>query len=72
MNLKITKEITLTETEIKDIIIKHLHLNYALNGIFDVNFILEKKSYPSKSQYPQDYHYYHVLTGAKVRISENE
>lgn len=70
MNLKITKEITLTETEIKDIIIKDLHLNYALNGIFDVDFILEKKSYPS--QYPQDCHYYHVLTGAKVRISENE
>lgn len=70
MNLKITKEITLTETEIKDIIIKHLHLNYALNGIFDVDFIVEKKSYPS--QYPQDCHYYHVLTGAKIRISENE
>ena len=70
MNLKITKEIILTETEIKDIIIKHLHLNYALNGIFDVDFIVEKKSYPS--QYPQDCHYYHVLTGAKVRISENE
>lgn len=70
MNLKITKEITLTETEIKDIIIKYLHLNYALNGIFDVDFILEKKSYPS--QYPQDCHYYHVLTGAKIRISENE
>ena len=70
MNLKITKEITLTETEIKDIIIKHLHLNYALNGIFDVDFILEKKSYPS--QYPQDCHYTTQFSGAKIRISENE
>lgn len=63
MNLKITKEIILTETEIKDIIIKHLHLNYALNGIFDVDFIVEKKSYP---------HYITQFSGAKVRISENE
>jgi len=67
MNLKITKEITLTETDIKDIIIKHLHLNYALNGIFDVDFILEKKSYP-----PQDCHYITQFSGAKVRVSENE
>lgn len=67
MKLKITKEIILTETEIKDILIEYLHLNYALNGIFDVNFILEKKRYP-----PQDCYYITEFSGAKIRISENE
>lgn len=69
MNLKITKEINLTDVEVRDIIIRYLHDHHGLSGIFDVDFIVGKKPYPS--QYPQDCHYYHVLTEAKVRISEN-
>ena len=70
MNLKITKEITLTADEIKDIIIRHLSVYHDLKGVFDINFKIGKKSYPS--QYPQDCNYYEILTGATVRISENE
>lgn len=70
MNLKITKEIDLTANEIKDIIVKYLHLNYNLDGIFDIDFNLGKNFYPS--QYPQDSHFTYELVGAKVRISENE
>lgn len=70
MNLKITKEINLTDVEVRDIIVRYLHDQEGLSGIFDVDFILEKKSYPS--QYPQDCHYITQFSGAKVRISENE
>ena len=70
MNLKITKEIKLTADEIKDILIKYLHLNYNFSGVFDIDFKIGKKSYPS--QYPQDCNYYEILTGATIRISENE
>lgn len=70
MNLKITKEITLTDVEVRDIIVRYLHDHHGLSGIFDVDFIVEKKPYPS--QYPQDCHYVTEFSGAKVRISENE
>lgn len=70
MNLKITKEITLTETEIKDIIVRYLHDHHGLSGIFDVDFILEKKPYPQDCILVN--HYITEFSGAKVRISENE
>lgn len=61
MNLKITKEINLTDVEVKDIIVRYLRDQEGLGGIFDVDFILEKKSYP---------HYITEFSGAKVRISK--
>jgi|GEM_PF-4654261 len=69
MNLKITKEIKLTDIEVRDIIIKYLHDYHGLSGIFDIDFVLDKRSYPS--QYVSDCHYKTEFAGAKVRISEN-
>jgi len=63
MNLKITKEIILTDVEVRDIIVRYLHDHHGLSGIFDVDFIVEKKSYP---------YYITKFSGAKVRVSENE
>ena len=68
-NIKFTKHVTLTSDEIKDIIIKHLHKNFNLSGIFDIQFNIGKKSYPSI--YAKNCNY-DILTGADVKISENE
>jgi|NOAtaT_7_FD_contig_21_1221417_length_285_multi_4_in_0_out_0_2 hypothetical protein len=62
MNLKITKEINLTDVEVRDIIVRYLYDHHGLSGIFDVDFILSKKSHP----------HYITQFSAKVRISENE
>lgn len=61
MNLKITKEIKLTDVEVRDIIIKYLHDHHGLSGIFDIDFF-----------YNQQNSYEIKFNGAKVRISENE
>lgn len=61
MNLKITKEIKLTDVEVRDIIIKYLHDHHGLSGIFDIDFL-----------HIQNHRYEIKFNGAKVRISENE
>lgn len=71
MNIKFTKEVILTENDIKDIVIKYLHKNHNLSGIFDVNFLVVNRPKPS-TMYIQDSVDHWVFEGAKIRISENE
>lgn len=70
INLKITKEISLTPQEVKDIIIKYLNMNYNITGNFDVQFPLSKRIYPSDN--PYDTYYIQEFSGAIVRINEDE
>lgn len=71
MQIKFNKEISLTPNEIKDIIIKYLHSNHDLSGIFDVSFVVKNKPIPSH-QYPQDCIDRFVFDGAEIRVSTNE
>ena len=71
MNIKFTKEVTLTENDIKDIIIKHLYEYHNLSGIFDVNFLVVNKPIQS-TVYFQDTIDIWVFNGAKIKVSENE
>lgn len=70
MDIKFTKEVALSENDIKDIIIKYLHQHYNLSGIFDVDFLVVNKPRPS-TVYIQDTVDHWVFNGAKIRISEN-
>lgn len=71
MIIKFNKEISLTPNDVKDIIIKHLHSNHNLSGIFDVNFVVKNKPVPSR-QYPQDTVDRWIFDGAEIKVSMNE
>lgn len=70
MNLKITKEITMTPSEIKDVIISHLYRVHNLSGIFDVKFIIKNQPLPGVDIHDSIDHW--IFDGVNIRISENE
>lgn len=60
MIIKFNKEISLTPNDVKDIIIKHLHSNHNLSGIFDVNFLVRLDIDCL------------IFDGAEIKVSTNE
>ena len=62
--------ITLTDTDVKNAIVKYLYRSQGLSGIFDVQFKLRKRPIPS--QYPQDCNYVTEFDGAEVTVDLNE
>lgn len=72
MNMKVNNKthISMTDNDVRDIIIKYLYQNQGLSGIFDVKFKLRKKSTPS--QYPQDCNYITEFDGAEITVDLNE
>lgn len=71
MDIKFTKEVSLSEDDIKDIIIKYLHQHYNLSGIFDINFLIVNKPIPSTIYFHDTIDQW-VFNGAKIRVSENQ
>jgi hypothetical protein len=67
--IKITKELQLNNNQIKDIIIKYLHDNFNLSGIFDVRFIV--RNHPKPGIDIHDSVDSWEFNGANIRISEN-
>lgn len=62
--------VTLTESDVKNAIIKYLYHSQGLSGIFDVKFKVRKQSIPS--QYPKDCRYVYEFDGAEVMVDLNE
>lgn len=71
MQIKFNQTVSLTPDEVKDIIVKYLHFNHNLSGIFDVSFVVKNKPIPS-SVHPQDTIDRWIFDGAEIRISTNE
>ena len=67
MKIQDKKEIVLTVEDIQNILFDHLTRQYKLNGDFDFNFIVARKSFPS--QYPSDSNYRHEFDGVKIVVT---
>lgn len=61
MEIKFNKEIYLSLSDIKNIIITYLHTRHNLSGIFDVSFDIHTNTDQNCT-----------IEGASIRISENE
>ena len=70
MKINNQKQISMTDQDVKDAIIKYLYNNQGISGIFDIHFKLKKRSVPS--QHPQDYNYVTEFDGAEITIDLNE
>ena len=70
MKINNQKQISMTDQDVKDAIIKYLYHNQGISGIFDIEFKLKKVAFPS--QYPQDCNYRAEFDGAEITIDLNE
>ena len=70
MKINNQKQISMTDQDVKDAIIKYLYHNQGISGIFDIEFKLKKVAFPS--QYPQDCNYRTEFDGAEITIDLNE
>ena len=70
MKIKFNKEISLSSDDVRDILIRHLHNDYNLSGIFDVKFTIRNKPIPGPDIH--DAHDHWVFDGAEIKVSENE
>ena len=70
MKIRFNKEISLSPDDVRDIIIRHLHSNHNLSGIFDVKFSVKNKPIPGADIHDAYDHW--VFNGAEVKVSENE
>jgi hypothetical protein len=70
MKIKFNKEISLSSDDVRDILIRHLHNDYNLSGIFDVKFAIRNKPIPGSDIHDTYDHW--VFDGAEIRVSENE
>jgi hypothetical protein len=70
MKINHKTHITMSDEDVKDAIIKYLYQNQGLSGIFDVNFKLRKRSYPSI--HPQDREYVTEFDGAEITVNLND
>ena len=70
MKINNQKQISMTDQDVKDAIIKYLYHNQGISGIFDIEFKLKKVAFPS--QYLQDCNYRTEFDGAEITIDLNE
>ena len=67
----VTKTITLTKDEVKNMLIKYLHRYHHVSGIFDVQFLINYKSKNDGSNI-HDTSSFCEFDGVKIEVSENE
>jgi hypothetical protein len=67
MEIQNKKEITLSVEDVQTILFDHLTRQYRLDGNFDFNFMVARKSFPS--QYPSDSNYRHEFDGVKIVVT---
>ena len=67
MKIQDKKEIVLSVEDVQTILFDHLTRQYGLDGDFDFNFIVARKSFPS--QYPSDSNYRHEFDGVKIVVT---
>jgi hypothetical protein len=69
MEIKNKKEIALSVQDVQNILFDHLTKQYKLDGNFDFNFVVARKSFPS--QYPSDSNYRHEFDGVKIMVTHD-
>ena len=69
MKIQNKKEIVLSVEDIQNILFDYLTRQYRLDGDFDFNFVIAKKSFPS--QYPSDSNYRHEFDGVKIVVTHD-
>ena len=67
MKIQDKKEIILSVEDVQNILFDHLTKQYKLDGNFDFNFVVARKSFPS--QYPSDSNYRHEFDGVKIVVT---
>ena len=67
MKIQDKKEIVLSVEDVKTILFNHLTRQYNLDGDFDFNFVVARKSFPS--QYPSDSNDRHEFDGVKIVVT---
>ena len=67
MKIQNKKEIVLSVEDIQNILFDYLTRQYNLDGDFDFNFVVARKSFPS--QYPSDSNYRHEFDGVKIVVT---
>ena len=67
MKIQNKKEIVLSVEDIQNILFDYLTRQYKLDGDFDFNFVVARKSFPS--QYPSDSNYRHEFDGVKIVVT---
>lgn len=69
MKIQDKKEIVLSVQDVQNILFDHLTKQYKLDGNFDFNFVVARKSFPS--QYPSDSNYRHEFDGVKIVVTHD-
>ena len=69
MKIQNKKEILLSVEDVQNILFDHLTRQYKLDGDFDFNFVVARKSFPS--QYPSDSNYRHEFDGVKIVVTHD-
>lgn len=69
MKIQNKKEIALSVEDVQNILFDHLTKQYKLDGDFDFNFVVARKSFPS--QYPSDSNYRHEFDGVKIVVTHD-
>jgi hypothetical protein len=69
MKIQDKKEIVLSVEDVQNILFDHLTRQYRLDGNFDFNFMVARKSFPS--QYPSDSYDRHEFDGVKIVVTHD-